>query len=34
MQFLFERTASRLFEMRSQGYLTGRLDRLASAASA
>ena len=34
MQFLFERTASRLFEMRSEGYLTGRLDRLAAAASA
>ena len=34
MQFLFERTSSRLFEMRSEGYLTGRLDRLAAAASA
>ena len=34
MQFLFDRTASRLFEMRSEGYLTGRLDRLAAAASA
>jgi cell division protein ZapE len=34
MQFLFNRTASRLFEMRSAGYLTGRLDRLAAAASA
>ena len=31
MQFLFERTASRLFEMRSEGYLTGRLDRHAAA---
>jgi len=26
-------TSSRLFEMRSQGYLTGRLDRLAAAAA-
>jgi cell division protein ZapE len=34
MQFLFDRTSSRLFEMRSEGYLTGRLDRLAAAASA
>ena len=34
MQFLFERTASRLFEMRSEGYLTGRLGRIAAAASA
>jgi cell division protein ZapE len=34
MQVLFERTSSRLFEMRSAGYLTGRLDRLAAAASA
>jgi len=34
MQFLFERTASRLYEMRSQGYLTGRLDRIAARASA
>ena len=34
MQFLFERTASRLYEMRSAGYLTGRLDRHAAAASA
>jgi cell division protein ZapE len=34
MQFLFERTSSRLFEMRSEGYLTGRLDRLVAAASA
>jgi len=34
MQFLFERTSSRLFEMRSEGYLTGRLDRLAAATSA
>jgi cell division protein ZapE len=33
MQSLFERTSSRLFEMRSQGYLTGRLDRLAAAAA-
>jgi cell division protein ZapE len=29
MAYLFERTASRLIEMRSQGYLTGRKDRLA-----
>jgi cell division protein ZapE len=34
MQFLFERTSSRLFEMRSDGYLTGRIDRLAAATSA
>jgi cell division protein ZapE len=34
MQFLFERTSSRLFEMRSVGYLTGRIDRLAAATSA
>ena len=34
MQVLFDRTSSRLFEMRSEGYLTGRLDRLAAAASA
>src|SRR5215468_2580716 len=34
MQFLFERTASRLYEMRSEGYLTGRLDRIGAAASA
>ena len=34
MQFLFERTASRLIEMRSEGYLTGRIDRLAAATSA
>jgi cell division protein ZapE len=34
MQFLFERTASRLYEMRSAGYLTGRLDRLAVPAPA
>jgi len=34
MQFLFERTASRLYEMRSAGYLTGRLDRLAARAPA
>ena len=33
-QFLFERTASRLYEMRSAGYLTGRLDRLAARAPA
>ena len=33
MQFLFERTASRLFEMRSAAYLEGRLDRIAAAAS-
>jgi cell division protein ZapE len=34
MQFLFDRTSSRLFEMRSEGYLTGRIDRLAAATSA
>ena len=34
MQFLFERTASRLYEMRSAGYLAGRLDRHAAAAAA
>jgi len=34
MQFLFERTSSRLFEMRSEGYLTGRIDRLSAATSA
>jgi cell division protein ZapE len=34
MQFLFERTSSRLIEMRSEGYLTGRIDRLKAAASA
>ena len=28
MGYLFERTASRLIEMRSQSYLTGRMDRL------
>ena len=28
MQILFDRTASRLIEMRSQSYLTGRMDRL------
>jgi cell division protein ZapE len=28
MQLLFDRTASRLIEMRSQGYLTGRMDRV------
>jgi cell division protein ZapE len=33
MQFLFERTSSRLFEMRSEGYLTGRIDRLSAATS-
>ena len=26
--YLFERTASRLIEMRSQSYLTARMDRL------
>jgi cell division protein ZapE len=31
MQQLFERTASRLIEMRSQDYLAGRMDRLAAA---
>ena len=30
MQVLFERTASRLIEMRSEGYLAGRMDRLAA----
>ena len=30
MQVLFDRTASRLIEMRSQSYLTGRMDRLAA----
>ena len=34
MQFLFERTASRLIEMRSESYLTGRLERFKLAASA
>ena len=34
MQFLFERTASRLIEMRSESYLTGRLERFKVAASA
>jgi cell division protein ZapE len=34
MQTLFERTSSRLYEMRSQEYLTGRLDRIGRAASA
>jgi hypothetical protein len=29
MQQLFERTASRLIEMRSESYLAGRMDRLA-----
>jgi cell division protein ZapE len=33
MQYLFERTASRLIEMRSEGYLAGRMDRLAGAAA-
>ena len=30
VQFLFERTASRLTEMRSEGYLLGRSDRLSA----
>jgi cell division protein ZapE len=34
MQFLFDRTASRLIEMRSQAYLTGRIERLRAAVSA
>jgi predicted ATPase len=34
MQYLFERTSSRLYEMRSEAYLTGRLDRIGAAASA
>ena len=34
MQYLFERTASRLIEMRSEGYLAGRMDRLAAPAGA
>ncbi|HZT46476.1 MAG TPA: cell division protein ZapE [Hyphomicrobiaceae bacterium] len=34
MQFLFERTSSRLIEMRSESYLTGRIDRLNRVASA
>jgi cell division protein ZapE len=34
MEFLFQRTSSRLFEMRSAGYLTGRLDRLPATTSA
>ncbi len=34
VQFLFERTASRLIEMRSQAYLAGRKDRLAVPVSA
>ena len=29
MQYLFERTASRLIEMRSESYLAGRMERLA-----
>jgi cell division protein ZapE len=33
MHVLFERTSSRLYEMRSEGYLTGRLERIAAAAS-
>jgi cell division protein ZapE len=33
MQQLFERTASRLIEMRSEGYLAGRMDRLAASGS-
>lgn len=33
MQFLFERTSSRLIEMRSESYLTGRLDRHATASA-
>jgi cell division protein ZapE len=33
VQFLFERTASRLTEMRSEGYLAGRKDRVNVAAS-
>ena len=32
VQFLFERTASRLMEMRSEGYLAGRKDRVNVAA--
>jgi predicted ATPase len=34
LQFLFDRTASRLIEMRSQAYLTGRIERLRAAVSA
>ena len=34
MNFLFERTSSRLIEMRSEGYLTGRVDRFKAAATA
>jgi cell division protein ZapE len=34
MLSLFERTSSRLYEMRSEAYLTGRLDRIGAAASA
>jgi len=34
IQFLFERTASRLIEMRSQAYLTARLDRLSTRVAA
>jgi len=30
VHFLFERTASRLIEMRSESYLTGRIDRLSA----
>jgi cell division protein ZapE len=33
MRSLFERTASRLVEMRSEGYLAGRMDRFAGAAA-
>ena len=34
MHILFDRTASRLIEMRSQSYLTGRMDRLGAPISA
>jgi len=34
MGFLFERTASRLIEMRSEAFLTGRIDRLGAVMSA
>jgi cell division protein ZapE len=34
MLVLFERTSSRLYEMRSQAYLTGRLDRIGAAVTA
>ncbi len=33
MQYLFERTASRLIEMRSESYLAGRMERLAATAA-